>query len=264
MNKMLAKSWHDLEIRIYLTGRVAVEVDGKVVIDERQLRGKQGRLVFTYLMCERTRPVSREELAAVLWPDNLSVSWEGALSALTSRLGSILSMDLLEARGVSFARGFGQYQIRIPGDVWIDLEAATSALDRAEAGLRAGEPERVLGPATVAASITRRPFLPGVDGFWQETQRRKLERQLLRALDCIHKMQLSRGEPELAVETALEAVNLDPYRERTYQSLMQAYAATGNTAKAVNVYHRFRGLLAQDLGTEPSAEIEALYLTLLD
>ena len=260
----MANAWHDVEIRVYVTGRVAVEVDGEVVIDERQLRGKQGRLVFTYLMCERTRPVSREELAAIIWPDNLSVSWERALSALTSKLGSLLSMDVLKARGVSFARGLGQYQIRLPGHVWIDLEAATSALDRAEAGLRAGEPERVLGPATVAASIARRPFLLGVDGFWQDTQRRKLERQLLRALDCIHHMQLSRGEPELAVETALEAVNLDPYRERTYQCLMQACVATGNTAKAVNVYHRFRGILAQELGTEPSVEIEALYLKLLD
>ena len=62
----MAKNWHDVEIRVYLTGRVAVEVEGKVVIDERQLRGKQGRLVFTYLMCERTRPVSREELAAII------------------------------------------------------------------------------------------------------------------------------------------------------------------------------------------------------
>ena len=260
----MAKNWHDVEIRIYLAGRVAVEVDGKVVIDERQLRGKQGRLLFTYLMCERTRPVSREELAAVLWPDNLAVSWEGALSALTSKLGSLLSTDVLKNRGVSFARGFGQYQIRFPGEVWIDLEVGTSALDRAEAALRAGDPGRALGPATVAASIARRPFLPGVDGFWQDAQRSKLERQLLRALDCIHQMQLSVGEPELAVETALEAVNLDPYRDRTYQCLMQAYAATGNAAKAVDVYHRFRGLLAQELGTEPSAQTEALYLKLLD
>ena len=260
----MAKNWHDVEIRIYLAGRVAVEVDGKVVIDERQLRGKQGRIVFTYLMCERTRPVPREELAAVLWPDNLAESWEGALSALTSRLASLLSMDVLKARGVSFVRGFGQYQIRFPGDVWIDLEAGTSALDRAEAALRTGEPGQALGPATVAATIARRPFLPGVNGFWQDTQRRKLERQLLRALDCLHQMQLSVGEPELAVETAIEAVALDVYRERSYLCLMQAYAATGNTAKAVSVYHRFRELLAEELGTEPSPEIETFYLKLLD
>jgi len=115
-----------------------VEVDGKVVVPERQFRGKQGRLVFAYLVCKRTRPVSREELAAVVWPESLSQGWEGALSSLTSRLAALLSMDVLRTQGVSFNRGFGQYQVRLPGDAWIDLEAGTSALDRAESAIRSG------------------------------------------------------------------------------------------------------------------------------
>jgi len=121
-----------------------------------------------------------------------------------------------------------------------------------------------LGPATVAASIARRPFLPGLNAFWQDSQRRKLERQLLRALDCLYEMQVSRGETELAVESAMEAVARDPYRERTQRFLMEAYSATGNKAKAVSVYHEFRRLLADEVGTEPSSETEDLYLKLLD
>ena len=258
----MANHWYELGIRIYLTGRVSVEVDGKVVVLERQFRGKQGRLVFAYLVCERTRPVSREELAAVVWPENLSHAWEAALSSLTSRLAALLSMDVLKSQGLSFNFGFGQYQLRLPGDAWIDLEAGTSALDRAESAIRSGEGGSALGPATVAASIARRPFLPGLNGFWQDAQRSKLERQLLRALDCLYEMQVFKGETELAVETAMEAVALDPYRERTQRFLMEAYAATGNKAKAVSVYHEFRRLLADGLGTEPSSE--ALYLKLLD
>ena len=186
------------------------------------------------------------------------------MSSLTSRLAALLSMDILGAQGLSFNRGFGQYQLRLPGDAWIDLEAGSSALDRAESAIRSGEAGSALGPATVAASIARRPFLPGLNGFWQESQRRKLERQLLRALDCLYEMQVFRGETELAVETAMEAVALDPYRERTQRFLMDAYAGTGNKAKAVSVYHEFRRLLADELGTEPSPETEALYLKLLD
>lgn len=86
----------------------------------------------------------------------------------------------------------------------------------------------------------------------------------MRALDCLNEMQLAVGEAESAVETALKATGLDPYRERTQQSLMRAYAATGNRVEAVNVYHRFRELLAQDLGAEPSQETEAIYLSLLE
>ena len=68
-------------LRIYVTGRVAIEVDGRVVVDERQFRGKQGRLLFVYLVSERSRSVAKEELASVLWPEEQSEAWEAALSA---------------------------------------------------------------------------------------------------------------------------------------------------------------------------------------
>ena len=55
-----------MSIRIYLAGRIALEVDGEVTLNERRFRGKQGRLVFAYLVSEKTRPVSREELAVLL------------------------------------------------------------------------------------------------------------------------------------------------------------------------------------------------------
>ena len=209
-------------LRIYVTGRVAIEVDGIVVIDERQFRGKQGRLLFVYLVCERSRPVSKEELASVLWPDEQSEAWEAALSALTSRLAGLLTTNGMEGQGASFSRQFGQYQLRLPSDAWVDIEAGNSALDRAEAAVRAGEARNALGPAAVAASITRRPFLPGVDGFWRDSLQGKLERQLVRALDCLAEMQLEIGKPQTAVESALEALKMDPYRERTRRCLMRA------------------------------------------
>jgi DNA-binding SARP family transcriptional activator len=259
----LAFAWQEMSLRIYLTGRIAIEVDGQVVVDERRLRGRQGRLVFAYLVCERTRPVSREELATIVWPEETAPSWESALSALTSRLGGLLSAQPLKSEDVRFARGLGHYQIHLPVDVWVDLEAGVSAIDRAESALRSGATDQVLGPATVAATIARRPFLSGIDGFWEDSQRRKLERQLVRALDCLAEMRIASGEPDLAVETAIEAVGLDPFRERSHRLLMQGYASTGNRARAVGAYHALRERLAEELGTEPAPETEALYLKLL-
>ena len=125
------------------------------------------------------------------------------------------------------------------------------------------EPGRVLGPATVATTIARRVFLAGVDGAWVSSQRARLERQLLRGLDCLAQMWLASGDPGLTVETALEAVAIDTFRERSYQLLMQAYAASGNGAEAVRVYHRLRDVLEADLGTEPSPETEAVYRAVL-
>ena len=52
-------------------------------------------------------------------------------------------------------------------------------------------------------------------------------------------------------------------RERSYQHLMRAYAATGDKTRAINAYHQLNKLLADELGSNPSPETEALYLALL-
>jgi DNA-binding SARP family transcriptional activator len=176
----------------------------------------------------------------------------------------MVSIEPLKKEGVSFFRSSGQYQLDLPADVWTDLEAGFSAVDRAEAHLRNGSPEQVLGPAGAAACIARRPFLPGIEGFWVDSLRGKLHHQLLRALDCLSESQRLVGEPMVAVETGTEAVKLDNLRERGYQLLMQTYSAAGNRAEALNVYHQCREILAAEVGTEPSQETQEIYQSLLE
>ena len=65
------------------------------------------------------------------------------------------------------------------------------------------------------------------------------------------------------MEAGTQLVILDAFREASQQLLMQAHAANGNRAEAVKVYHRLRALLADELGTAPGADTEALYLKLL-
>ena len=252
-----------MDIRIYLTGRVGVEVRGTLVVDERQFRGRQARLAFANLVLERIRPTPREELARLLWPEDLPPAWEVALSAVVSRLRGLLDCSPLRSLGVSISRGFGQYQLSFPADTWVDLEAGTVALDQAEGALRQGDPRRAFGPAAVAVSIAKRPFLSGDNGGWVTSQRSKLERQRLRALECLSRIWLATGEPVLAVEAATEAVALDSFRESSYQLLMRALDATENRPEALRVYHRLRELLSEELGIDPSHESQAIYLELL-
>src|SRR5262249_9792305 len=72
-----------LELR--MCGGVEVEVDGRL-LPESTIGGRQGRLVLAYLACARDRAVRREELADLLWPEQLPESWTASLSAVVSRL----------------------------------------------------------------------------------------------------------------------------------------------------------------------------------
>lgn len=169
----------------------------------------------------------------------------------------------LSAQGMTVVHSFGQYQLILPAETWVDVEIGGACLDAAEGALKLGALHRVLGPAYVTATIARRPFLPGDDGEWVESQRRKLKRQLLRALHCLAQMWIATQEAPLAVEAGTEAVCLDLYNEFSYQLLMRAYDAIGNRAEAVNTYHQLHDILSEDLGIDPSAETEALYMDLL-
>ena len=53
------------QLRVFLAGRVAVEANGHVV-DEARFPGRQGRLLFAYLVAEQGRAVPRDELAEAL------------------------------------------------------------------------------------------------------------------------------------------------------------------------------------------------------
>jgi SARP family transcriptional regulator, regulator of embCAB operon len=74
-------------VKVSLLGSVSIE-GGRRRVEERQLPGRQGRLLFAYLLCERERPVPRDEPADVIWGDALPATWEKALvgePALVSR-----------------------------------------------------------------------------------------------------------------------------------------------------------------------------------
>ena len=72
-------------MRVYLTGGVAIEHEEKLV-EERELAGRQGRLAFAFLASERHRPITKDELVAVVWPDTPPREIETALSAILSKL----------------------------------------------------------------------------------------------------------------------------------------------------------------------------------
>jgi DNA-binding SARP family transcriptional activator len=248
-----------MPLRIYLTGRILVEDDGNILLDERRLMGRQGRLVFAHLACEHLRAVSRDELAGELWPDTAPPSWERSLSAIISKLRALLA----GLPNVTLNGSFGHYQVALPADAWTDVEAAVGAIDHAESALRGGEPREALGWAHVAYQISRRSFLMGEEGPWVTLKRAELRDVLVRANECLGEPSIWPKEPEYAVRHATEAVNLEPFRETAYQLLMRAHAAVGNRAEALRAYERCRCLLSEELGVSPSSQTEAVYLRIL-
>lgn len=250
-----------LTVRVSLTERVSIEAAG-VVVDEQRFPGRQGRLVFAYLLAARGRPVPTDELADALWGDHPPASWEKALSVLVSKLRALLSECGVDGAS-SLTSAFGCYKLTLPAGAWIDVDAAADAVERAEVASVAGDLDEARSQASMAAGLARRSFLPGEDGSWVEEQRRNLRDLLVRALECLGDASLGAGEFAEAVRHAAEVTELEPFRESSYRRLMHAHAAAGNPAEALRVYERCRRFLADELGAYPSPETESIYRELL-
>ncbi len=241
-----------------LLGRLGIE-HGQRWLDGSALPGRQGRIVLAYLaLCHY--PVSRDELADLVWPDGLTAAWERDLSAVVSKVRAALdSVDL----GPLLHGALGCYELQLPPTSRIDVEDAVRFVEDAETAWRVGNRDVAVPAAAAAANLARRPFLPAERGLWIERRRDDLRATLLRALDVLAQGLTGGPYQDDALRYTKEAIALDPYRETSYVQLMRLHMSQGNRAEALRAYEQCRALLAHDLGVTPSSPTQAVYREVL-
>jgi pentatricopeptide repeat protein len=234
--------------RIQLCGRLVAELEGRRI--ESALPGRQGRLLFAYLVVNRTRPTTRDELIEALWPEGR----DGGLSPLLSKL-----------RRLAPLAGRSELRIVLPRDSFVDIEAAREAIHRAEGAVHRQGWVEVWAPARIALHTASRGFLAGEEAPWIEEIRLDLDELCLRAHECVALAGIGLGGAELAsaLRSGRALVTRAPLRESGYRLLMEALAAEGNVAEALSVYDRLRQRLREDLGVIPSSFTQAIHRRLL-
>ena len=229
---------------IQLCGPYVVELEGRRI--EQALPGRQGRLLFAYLVLNRDRPVGRSEVIDAVWSQEPPRDPADALSALLSKVRTALGNRFLEGRS--------RLTLVLPPQADIDVERAVAAVHQAESAC-------TLSDQTVA----KRTLLGEYEEAWIEGWRRTLDQVLIRALECYAKACLGLGGTELAAaeRTARQLVRSVPLHESGYALLMAALEAQGNVAEALVVYEALRQHLRSELGVSPAEPLQSAYRRLL-
>ena len=222
-----------------------VTLDGERV--ESRLPGRQGRLLFAFLVVQRNGTLTRQRVVEALWPDGE----DGGLAPLLSKLRRLAPLN--------------EHRIALPAETWVDVEAAAESVHRAESAIAQGDPHGAWGPAQVAMFVTGRPFFPDEELSWVADVRRTLEDLRLRAMEAYARAALGIGGTELpaAIRVGRLLVESEPYRESGYQLLMEGLAREGNKAEGLRVYEKLRRRLRDELGVSPSAPLQELHRRLL-
>ncbi len=233
----------NVDVKVRLLGPVLVEVNGRPVTS---FRSHKTVALLAYLVIEG-RPVARNYLAELFWPDAPAAEGRGHLRRALH--------DLLQ---------------KAPGMLLTDY--ATAQFDPALAGqtdMAHFEALRRRGdmPALeAAAALCRGQFLEGLAlddcptfENWLVVERETWLRRATETLECLLRDHVGARRFDLALGLAWQLLRLDPWREERYGQLMTLLARSGDLAQADKVYRRYRRVLIQELGLEPSTEIEALH-----
>jgi len=239
-----------VNIGIRLAGPLEVTAGAKR-FDRGDFPGRQGRIVFAALACSG-RPVDRNELADILWPNRLPASWTRDLSAVISKRRALLA-------GVAeVATGGGRwYALELPSDATIDVAEAARAVARAEEARAAGDDRQARRAAETAAALLAEPFLSGDECAWVDERRAALRDMLFRAL-VVQTEVLCDASSAGAITAAQALVDLEPEREQAHILLMRAHLSAGARVEALRHYERLRKMLADDFGLLPSDAADEL------
>jgi len=237
-------------VDIRILGPVEVVVDGESVA----LGGPRQRALLAVLVAAAPRVVSVERLIEGIWGEEPSAGARSTLQTYVSNLRHSLGDVLLYEKG--------GYRLTVETDV-IDSVRFVSVLDECRTRVATDEVETAARLRQALGSWRGRPYADLVDVPGLEEEVRWLEELRLEAVELRIDAELAAGRHgELVAE--LEALAEEyPTRERFRAQQMLALYRSGRQAEALRAFRRTESYLVEELGVNPSRELQDLELAIL-
>src|SRR6266498_3000223 len=220
----------------------------------------QQRAVLAALAVDAGRPVFRGALIDRIWSGRAPEGVAPALYAHINRIRRVLAAEAADEEPVWLARRSGGYVLEVdPAEVDL-LRFRQLAL--AARGRQRPDDERAR-LLRGALDLWRGEPLADLPGEWPARMRDSWEEERLDAAVAWAQAELRMGRPDEVIGPVRELVAGHPLKERPIGVLMQALAAAGRDAEALECYAIARSRLIEALGTEPGRELRGVHLTIL-
>ncbi|MGY1711849.1 BTAD domain-containing putative transcriptional regulator [Geodermatophilus sp. SYSU D00758] len=191
-------------------------------------------------LCLSGRP-PRAAVAGQLWPDVPEDHAHGSLRSALWRLHKV-APGLVQASACTLALADG---VRV--DVR-ELQDWARRVRHPDAG-----PDDVEVPGGLLGDL-----LPGWYDDWVLLERERLRQVRMHALEQAAARLAVAGRYGDALEAAHAAVRAEPLRESAHRAVVRVHLREGNLAEALRAADRFRVLLAEELGVQPSEQMARL------
>ncbi|SMD07968.1 AfsR/SARP family transcriptional regulator [Kibdelosporangium aridum] len=235
-----------MEFRLF--GEVQLRAGGKLA----DVGTPRQQAVLAALLVDAGKPVPIETLIDRVWNETPPAEVRNVLYSHLSRIRRLLKDTArLERRPAGYVLDVP------PGSVdmhrfWQLVEQSKDLSDTDKAATLAE-----------ALALWRGPPLAGVQGEWVDQVRDRWSRRRLDAIVQWGDVELRLGRPAQVIDVFRDLAAEYPLAEQFEHVLMRALHAAGRDAEALDRYTVIRQRLADELGTGPGPELQALHSSLL-
>jgi DNA-binding SARP family transcriptional activator len=214
------------------------------------LGGHRQRMVLAVLVLNANQVVSTDRLINDVWGDEPPSTARKSLQVYISRLRSLLGPDRIEPQRPGYVLRLEPDEL--DADHFSDLVGRARACMDSDPVAAAGLLHEALGlwhGATLADLDTEPAFRPDIT---------RLDEQRLAAVEDRIEIDLRLGRHGEVIGELESLIARHPLRERLRGLLMVALYQSGRQADALRAYQDIRRLLAEELGLEPSEDLQDL------
>jgi predicted ATPase/DNA-binding SARP family transcriptional activator len=240
-------------ILVRVLGPTEVAVDGRLL----RLGGQRQRALLALLVLRRNTPVAGGEIAEAIWPEP-GANAENTVQVYVSRLRHTLGKA-----GQYVESTAAGYRLLLE-DRQLDAARFQRLVAEGHGLLEADDPRA----ARLALSDALRLWNGDAFADLRYEEIVQPERQRLEDMRHIARLDLARaelrsGDPRAALATIQSALVDASLDESAWAILMGALYAQGRQADALAAYHTIRTRLDEDLGVQPSQELEEMQRLIL-
>lgn len=219
---------------------------------EIQCKTRRSLELIAYLLENRGRAVSREELLNALWPDDMPANAVAMLHNMIYNLRRELSVYGLE-NVISYKNRSYTVDMSMLREADADILAVCRCVDSGDTGA-------LLAHEAAAENYWGR-FLGSFDSLWAREKKEYYDRCYINACMMLSEHYRASGEYERELIFLKNALRLDPYSEQLVHDILVCCAALGKPDKVNRYYEEYSARLDADFGTRPSKWLRSKYLS---
>ncbi len=225
-----------MDVQVDVLGPLRVRADDQ----EIDLGGPRNRALVARLALDAGRPVAATTLIDDLWGLDVPADATNALQSIVSRTRRRLPAGALESTPAGYV-----LQCASVDAVEFERLVAASRVDEALARWR----------GDALADVAEFPFAPAAA--------HRLGELRLAAVESSLRDRVRSGDDLAVVAELADLTTAHPYRDGFWVLYLSALAAHGRANEALTAYERLRKQLADELGADPSPELQDLHLSIL-